>query len=221
MCIQIDLVDIDLLRPHEETDQEYVKILTEKISRDKILRRPLLIDSEEMIILDGHHRYEALKRLGMRKVPVIKIRYKDDEHIKIDKWIRIYMIKNTLDLSYIKDLLRKSFEKNIFSTEVFNDNTILVKNVSTEDPVSFYMSIHLIENELKDHMIRFEFRKSMPRLNRLYKENNKILIIDPPKLNKDHVIDIAVKGIRLPQRSTRHITFLKKIILPTSLRLLI
>jgi hypothetical protein len=125
MCIQIDLVDIDLLRPHEETDQEYVKILTEKISRDKILRRPLLIDSEETIILDGHHRYEALKRLGIRKVPVIKIRYKDDEHIKIDKWIRIYMI------------------------------------------------------------------------------------------------DVAVKGIRLPQRSTRHITFLKKIILPTSLRLLI
>lgn len=72
------IVDIDRLRPHERTTESVIRETAEAIEADGFLRRPLLVESEHLVILDGHHRYEALKRLGCRRVPVYLVDYKDD-----------------------------------------------------------------------------------------------------------------------------------------------
>lgn len=59
----------------------------ERLRKDGFVRRPLLVEAEHFVILDGHHRYEALKRLGCRKVPVYLVDYQD-EGIGLTTWPR-------------------------------------------------------------------------------------------------------------------------------------
>ncbi len=86
MCFKIDLVAAHVLKPHKSVEEERVKMLLVKmlldnIIRTKVLRRPILVDCNTMTILDGHYRYEALRRLKVRKVLVIKVNYMDDSDI--------------------------------------------------------------------------------------------------------------------------------------------
>ena len=38
-----------------------------------------MIEDEHHLILDGHHRFEVAKKMGLKKVPVITLHYKDIE----------------------------------------------------------------------------------------------------------------------------------------------
>lgn len=81
----IKLVPIERLRSHERIIEEHVKELVEQLLRDGELFYPVLIDKSTMIILDGHHRVEALRRLGARYVPAILIDYSSDV-VEVDTW---------------------------------------------------------------------------------------------------------------------------------------
>ena len=83
--ITIRLVPIELLRPHERIMERHVKELMNEIVRDGRLIYPVLVDKETMIILDGHHRVEALKRLGARYIPAILVDYRSDE-VRVSSW---------------------------------------------------------------------------------------------------------------------------------------
>ena len=81
------LVPIESLRPHEKVMEEHVRELMNDIMRDGKLIYPIIVDRETMIILDGHHRVEALRRLGARYVPAILVNYRDNG-IKVRSWKR-------------------------------------------------------------------------------------------------------------------------------------
>ncbi|MCE4619903.1 MAG: ParB N-terminal domain-containing protein [Desulfurococcales archaeon] len=83
--IRIELVYIEYLKPHEETIDEHVNELLRDITEKRVLIRPILVDEKTMTILDGHHRVEALRRLGARYVPAILVDY-DDDCIGVDTW---------------------------------------------------------------------------------------------------------------------------------------
>jgi len=71
------ILDIGKLRPHERTAPELLERLLEAIRTDGFLRRPVLVEDEHFVILDGHHRYEALRLLGCVRIPVYLVRYED------------------------------------------------------------------------------------------------------------------------------------------------
>jgi len=71
------ILDIGKLRPHERTKPELLEKLVEAIRADGFLRRPLLVEDEHFVILDGHHRYEALRLLGCVRIPVYLVHYGD------------------------------------------------------------------------------------------------------------------------------------------------
>jgi len=71
------ILDIGKLRPHERTNAELLGKLIEAIETDEFLRRPILVEDEHFVILDGHHRYEALRRLGCVRIPVYLVHYED------------------------------------------------------------------------------------------------------------------------------------------------
>ena len=62
--VVLEVLEIDVLRPHERTRDELLAQLTAEIRRDGVLKLPVLVEQEHHVILDGHHRYEALRRLG-------------------------------------------------------------------------------------------------------------------------------------------------------------
>ena len=82
----VELVPLAWLKPHEE-----IKIR----NRDKLLdmtirwggyTKPLLVDRVTGSILDGHHRYHVGLRIGLSRLPVIKVDYLSDDGIELDIW---------------------------------------------------------------------------------------------------------------------------------------
>ncbi len=83
---RITLFPIELLRPHEQVDEEYLECLRDVIARDDILIKPLIVDVKTFIILDGHHRFEILKDLCKKYAPVVLVDYDDDSLVKVSSW---------------------------------------------------------------------------------------------------------------------------------------
>jgi ParB-like chromosome segregation protein Spo0J len=69
------LVETAALVPHEEVDQERLLLLVKQIARDGALFSPVMVDRSSMVILDGHHRVNALKLLGCILTPVYLVDY--------------------------------------------------------------------------------------------------------------------------------------------------
>ena len=75
----ICLIDLEELKEHEEIRPEYLEELKNEILSDGILKMPIAVDKKTYIILDGHHRLHALRKIGCRRIPVILFDYQSPE----------------------------------------------------------------------------------------------------------------------------------------------
>ena len=73
----VKLVDISLLKPHEKIIKKKKTSLVKFIKsyENYYIISSIVCCHKSMLIIDGHHRYFALKELGFRKVPVTLIDY--------------------------------------------------------------------------------------------------------------------------------------------------
>ena len=74
---EYELIDVDKLIPIEGFIDERKKLIFEKVKDDQYWTKPVVLDSENYLIMDGHHRFEAAKQLKLRKIPAILVSYKD------------------------------------------------------------------------------------------------------------------------------------------------
>ncbi len=88
---EVRLVPITNLRPHEHILPAHADFLRRNLLLQG-MRTPLLVDRATGIILDGHHRFIALKGLGARRVPVCHVDY-DDERIVVRGWGNLLVTK--------------------------------------------------------------------------------------------------------------------------------
>lgn len=72
---RICLVDISNLKAHERVDEMRLKALKDEIWFDGIIKKPIVVDEKTNVIIDGHHRVEALRLIGCRKIPVCYVDY--------------------------------------------------------------------------------------------------------------------------------------------------
>jgi hypothetical protein len=79
------IIDIENLKIHEMVVERHVVELKAEIIRDGVLKRPIAVDCNTMVVLDGHHRLCALRDLGYRKVPVIFVDYRSSD-IQVEGW---------------------------------------------------------------------------------------------------------------------------------------
>lgn len=79
------LVPIDSLRPHEEIDPADVEWLAGELAQTGVFREPIWVGEEENVILNGHHRFAALQRLGASRVPAWVFPYLDDS-VSLGRW---------------------------------------------------------------------------------------------------------------------------------------
>jgi ParB-like chromosome segregation protein Spo0J len=77
--------NIEELREHEEIRPDYLEALKDEILGDGILKMPICIDKKTCVILDGHHRLQALKRLGYTKIPCVLVDYQSPD-IRVIAW---------------------------------------------------------------------------------------------------------------------------------------
>ncbi len=79
------LVEISMLLHHEEVDESRLALLTEQIRVEGAICRPIVVDRETLVILDGHHRTRALLQLGCRLIPAHLVDYRS-EAISVECW---------------------------------------------------------------------------------------------------------------------------------------
>jgi len=79
------IVELDKLKQHEKVDLNHLKELKEEIESDRILKMAIVVDKNTNVILDGEHRFNALRELGCRRIPVIYVDY-DSPDIEVQSW---------------------------------------------------------------------------------------------------------------------------------------
>ena len=71
----VRIMEVSDLRGHEMLDPRRLINLQAEIRSDGILKKPIAVDMNTNVVLDGHHRMGALKLLGCSKIPVLLVDY--------------------------------------------------------------------------------------------------------------------------------------------------
>lgn len=79
--LNTEFVSVSQLRHIEGFSDRRVKWLTTKILKDGVWNKPIALDNEHNLVLDGQHRMEAARLLGLAVVPVVKYDY-----AKVEVW---------------------------------------------------------------------------------------------------------------------------------------
>lgn len=87
----IKIINIQLLRAHEKTNQTNLKKVKKSIIKSGYFNTPIIIDKDNFIILDGHHRTQALNDLGYKKIPVLAVDY-NDKKIRVTSRRKNYIV---------------------------------------------------------------------------------------------------------------------------------
>ena len=84
--MKVDLVPVELLRPHEQTIDKKVNELEKMTHRWGAYVLPLVVDKRTGVILDGHHRHQVALRLDLLSLPCVCVDYLVDDTIELEVW---------------------------------------------------------------------------------------------------------------------------------------
>ena len=73
----IKLVEVNKLKPIEDFIRDRYEIILDKIKKESVWTKPIVIDDRNNLVLDGHHRFEVAKKLGLKVIPAILVSYKE------------------------------------------------------------------------------------------------------------------------------------------------
>ncbi|MDP1845287.1 MAG: ParB N-terminal domain-containing protein [Candidatus Moranbacteria bacterium] len=79
---KIQIISIKKLKPHEKTNRINLKKIKFQLRKEGRLINPIIVDRDNLIILDGHHRVRALAELGYKKIAAYLVDY-SSERIKV------------------------------------------------------------------------------------------------------------------------------------------
>tara|TARA_B100000131_G_scaffold139068_1_gene135375 strand:+ start:697 stop:1107 length:411 start_codon:yes stop_codon:yes gene_type:complete len=82
---QVELVERVSLNPHEMIIPTNLEKRLAKLRKIGFYK-PIIVDSETMVILDGHHKWNAAGILGLINVPVLKVGYLQSNSIEVETW---------------------------------------------------------------------------------------------------------------------------------------
>lgn len=207
--LDIALVETKDLLLHEETIPEALEFLEERIEDDDVLRSPVIVDRESLVVLDGMHRVKALLNLGCRFTCVCMVDYHSPE-ILVDRWCRVVPMNLRL-MDFLEIVKRLGLR--VSSLEVKGEDSgilILIRNkaltMSTSKPgvKNAFKAVADLELMLREsgvdvgHETEKDARKKMER-------GEAGVIICPPRIDKSQILEMARRGEVFSFKATRHV----------------
>ncbi len=198
------------IRPHEEYDPQILLTITNSLMIERVIHDPILVASENNVILDGTHRYWALTRLGCRSVPVALYDYSSPE-VSIGCWYRCLSrppaigwasLMNTppgsLDEGVRAVVQREGLLSLLFRNRSF---TVAPKNF---DIFEAYRLLSFFEGAMRGLATGISFATEHDALERL-RQGEVEALLAPPPIKKSEVIQAARTGQLFPIKSSRHV----------------
>ncbi|MCK5461228.1 ParB N-terminal domain-containing protein [Candidatus Gracilibacteria bacterium] len=68
----VNFLNVTQIFPHEEIDEEHLVKLEEKMRNDGLWKKPIVVDRNTKVILDGHHRWHIAQKIGLKTIPVVE-----------------------------------------------------------------------------------------------------------------------------------------------------
>jgi ParB/Sulfiredoxin domain len=76
---RVRLVDIDSLRRYERTNPAKVASILQSLRSTGVLINPVVVDPDRQLLIDGHHRAQAFRELGLDFIPAFTVDYLSDD----------------------------------------------------------------------------------------------------------------------------------------------
>ncbi|MCS7128341.1 MAG: DUF5603 domain-containing protein [Sulfolobales archaeon] len=210
------LLDLDLMRPHEEIISKRLNDVKEFILSIKAVDSPLIVapipSAKFYLIVDGHHRWAALKELKCTKAPSIIVDY-FDESIKLYTWYpafkgeleEFFKALDRLGVKY-SECRRKSSGITLANNAAF----VLLNSEGACIEISGDITVEKAVSKVLDEL-------SLTGLIKLYYygllehaledlasgEVSHVLV--RRKLTKEEVMSVVIRGEVLAPKTTRHV----------------
>ena len=205
----VELLKTRELIEHEEVIYENLVTITESIRKLGYILKPIIVDERTLAIIDGHHRFNALKMLGAKYIPVVYADYNKDITDIIPGKITISIaLSPEKAVNKIYFLIKSTVKRGPHNIQIkIIDNRTMINTKIRIDLADFYLNINNILKNINDSH---------------QNSTNKIeatLIL--PLINRRNIETIINQEEKLPPKTSYHITPLKKIIKPVKLSRLI
>jgi len=222
----VALVDINRLHDHEEINKGHLAELTEKIKQDGHLKEPIIVDKSTWVVLDGHHRFFALKNLGCKRIAALVVDY-FNPNIQVKSWYPVVKTKRDIK-AILKAISYADF--NTVSVESKKVAEVLVESgqaclalIVRNDVEKYFVvkapleggtakktfedAMNAIREGLKTEGVckELDYVCDETKLAALLANKEASLIIKIPHVTKEKVVERAASGRRLPPKTTRHI----------------
>lgn len=212
----IDIANTNAIRPHEEALPSLVDKMMKRIHNDGYVKHPVIVDKKTLVILDGTHRFVALKRLGCKWVPVCLVNYKSPQ-IHLSSWYRtISDLKTENQLPKILKSLgvgitkttQKAAESAVGSklvpASILTSQSGFIVNSKPMDIRRQYDLVKRIEEATRKAGATIEYATPEDAKHAL---NNGTIdaVIVVPQIDKKSVITVASKKQFFARKATRHI----------------
>jgi len=215
LTLKLSLEPVDRLHIHEEVIESALRRLVEEIRADRVVKHPVIVDEKTMVVLDGMHRVAALKELGCRLIPACLVDY-DNPNILVSSWCRgiagedlgraVRLIEG-LGL----EVVSRPFEEavgmlggeGVVAVVVSNQGCLTVHG-DVGDVKDVYDEVKRMESALRSGGYRVEYLTEDDAL-RMARSGRLLASIIPPKVSKEAVRRVALRGEVFAHKTTRHV----------------
>jgi hypothetical protein len=206
-------MQIETLKPHEEVIEPLVKSLADAIRSQGIVRDPVIVDRQKLVVLDGMHRLASLKLLNCPFAPCCLVDY-DNPLIKVGSWFRLLRIEDAEIVA--KELLKENeldyVEKKteIESGRLDPRAIIFTKNgysydlEQVSDAAEVTRTAVNLEKQLTTRGCHIDYQPESVAFQHLM-SGSADLVIAVPVFTKQEIREFGIKGLLLPHKVTRHV----------------
>lgn len=207
--VKLELLPINELLVHEEVESYRLKRILADIALHRLIFKPIIVESKKFIVIDGHHRLAALKSLGAKYIPAYVADYHRDISM-ISGWMLVSkrvtgFSKALRAIEEVESLCKRGPDELL--VKIAND--VLRIRV---DRIDVYLAMKHINITSTLCLLKMPYNKSVCL--------SSDLCILPPLLRPMDIYKVVERGLKLPARTTLHITDLKALPKTSSIKAL-
>jgi hypothetical protein len=204
---RIVLIDIEKLHGHEQVVRPQIDYLKTNLQRLGYFFRPILVVKKHNVVLDGHHRIEALKELGGVRIPCIEINYLDNPEISLGTWFPLYIGETKPFPGEFKKIKVEWTQINTINEDIFSNQeygfALFASNgqwLLKGDQKTLYKKFLSHYNPEK-----FEYVKTINFAMNCVQKKTATFALLRKSLTKEDVLTSAKSGNVFAPKTTRHI----------------